>query len=199
MLYFSVESFPSKVTELFLVFSSNSVESISGLINSTGKMKGSAALILTAFQMIVFPFDSAEMIFAHRKIFSGWEGYFISVLGRVIGSMICYDLGYTFFFGIINRIREKCDSIIDENKSRKDYKRALFLRILPINYSFSSYLSGGAGIRLKEYIIVSTGWAGVVTGFYFLKSGYFSYSTEQIVFLIRLGINISCIIFLFFE
>lgn len=196
LLYFTNETFHSKTTELVLVFSSNSVESISGFINNSGSLKAVLSVVLTVFQMVVFPFDTKEMIFAYRKVFPGWGGYILSVLGRVLGALFCYDLGRCFLSSLFQRIKSLLP-LKFSGRWKRGIAPALLLRIAPLNGSLASYISGGAGVLFREYLLLSLLWSGILTGAYFLQGGYFSHSTERILTVLRIAST--GVIFLYFS
>lgn len=106
-LYFFSETARSKITEIFLVFTSSSVESISGYLRNAGFSRISTSILLSIFQMLVFPFRYREMIFAHSRVYPSMAGFILCYIGRMAGTLLCFDIAQTFLSGIVKRFTGK--------------------------------------------------------------------------------------------
>lgn len=183
-LYFFSETARSKITEIFLVFTSSSVESISGYLRNAGFSRISTSILLSIFQMLVFPFRYREMIFAHSRVYPSMAGFILCYIGRMAGTLLCFDIAQTFLSGIVKRFTGKVSLFFKEEQWER--KMSFAIKILPINDSFGAFLAGGLGLQFKNYGIISGIWTAVVTWVYFIKNGYFSYGFERLLFYSRI-------------
>jgi len=166
-------------TEIVLLFTSQSSELIIGYINAYATLvKPIVSIGLMIFQAIIVPFKYEIMIFANIKVFGLIMGALLSIIGRIIGAYICFDIGRVL---IGNKFTLPANKM-----GHHAYMIPILIRLIPVNFDFLSYLSGLLRLNARKYMIVATGWIILTTGLYAVNEGYFSYSWERTALMVRL-------------
>ncbi|WP_313755867.1 VTT domain-containing protein [Tissierella sp.] len=192
LLYIAYKPFKSIISEIALLFTSNSSESIVGYLNSYDIIRPIVSIGLMILQALIIPFKYEIMIFANIKVFGALIGIILSLIGRIIGAYVCFDIGKTLISNGINLLMKKIninnDIII--NDIRNSSLVHIFVRILPLNFDLISYIMGILQLDLKKYMINSIIWITITTIAYSLKKGYYSYSYEIGIIFIRLALSV---------
>ena len=191
VFYIVSEPFKSFASGIIMLFTSKSSESITGFLNSYDGIKPLVSIALMIFQALIFPFKYEIMIFANIKVFGQLVGFVISLVGRIMGTYICYDVGKVLFSKRIESIIKK----VDPNQIKSNYIKNsglvnILIRILPLNFDLISYFAGIMQLNSKKYMINSIIWATLTTLAYSIKKGYYSYSYEMRMILIRLILSV---------
>ena len=114
------EPFKILSSEIIMLFTSKSSESIIGYLNSYNNISPAVSIALMIFQALIFPFKYEIMIFANMKVFGESMGLVLSLVGRIIGAYICFDIGKTLLSNRIELIIRKLNiSEITTNYIRK--------------------------------------------------------------------------------
>lgn len=191
IFYIVSEPFKSFSSEIIMLFTSMSSESITGYLNSYDIVRPLVSIALMIFQALIFPFKYEIVIFANIKVFGELMGFVLSFVGRIIGAYICYDLGRSLLSKRIELITKRVD--IKGNRSNYIKNSVLvniLIRILPLNFNLISYFAGIMQLNSKKYMINSIIWATLTTLVYSIKKGYYSHSYEMRMILIRLILSI---------
>lgn len=196
-LYMLVPSFRSFGSEILLLFTSNSTETIAGYIKTAGKLKVIASLALMSLQGILFPFGYEPFLFANIKVFGSVLGLVLSLLGRFLGAFIAFDMDKTFFASLFAKGFKR----LSMGEEQLIYLRnnpflAQLIRIIPWNFGAMSYLAGMLQINVRKYLVHSLVWILLTTVPYVIKGGYFTYQTELWVTILRYGLAILCLVIL---
>lgn len=174
-----------------MLFTSKSSESIIGYLNSYDIIRPAVSIALMLLQALIFPFKYEIMIFANIKVFGELIGLGLSLIGRIIGAYICYDIGKTLLSNRIELIIKKLNiSEITTNYMRSSGLVHVFIRILPLNFDLISYVAGIIRLDSKKYMRNSIVWIILTTVSYSIKKGYYSYSYEMRTTFIRLILSI---------
>lgn len=183
ILYVFSMPFKSISTEIVMLFTSKSSQLIVGYLNKYDTfIKPVVSIGLMIFQAIIAPFKYEIIIFANIKVFGLVIGFLVSVIGRIIGAYICFDIG---------RVLRANKFALSANKmGHHAYLVPILIRLIPVNFDFLSYLSGVLRLNARKYMIVATGWIILTTGLYAVNEGYFSYSWERTALMVRLGMII---------
>ena len=107
VLYIAYEPFKTISSEVVILFTSQSSESIIGYLNAYDIIKPAVSIALMVFQALIFPFKYEIMIFANIKVFGELMGLVLSLVGRIIGAYICFDIGKTLLSNRIELIIKK--------------------------------------------------------------------------------------------
>lgn len=184
ILYVFYIPFKSVGTEIVMLFTSKSPQLIIGYLNQYDSLvKPVVSMGLMIFQAIIVPFKYEIMIFANIKVFGLVMGFLISMIGRIIGAYICFDIGRV----LIGRHKV---ALAADKIGYNAYLLPVLIRLIPVNFDWLSYLSGLFRLNARHYMLVATGWIFVTTGLYAVKAGYFSYNWERLALMARLGIII---------
>lgn len=186
VLYISTLSFRTMASRIVLLFTSNSPELIIGYLNSYNFIKPIVSIGLMVLQAIIIPFKYEIMIFANVKVFGTIIGFVLSTIGRIIGGYICFDIGRVFLSRKIDLLTEKIAKSDFLEPFRNDNLVHILIRLIPLNFNVTSYLSGILGLNLKKYMINSMIWIIFTNFIYSIKMGYFNYSYELAAIWIRL-------------
>lgn len=190
LFYLVNDNFKSSVNQIIMLFTSNSPEFISGYINSYDIARPLVSIILMVVQAIIVPFNYEIVIFANMNVFGGLMGFSLSLIGRLIGAYICYDIGRLLFAkrieDIIARVNNKSKVL---SYIRKSWLVNIFVRMLPLNFDGVSYFSGIVKLDLKKYMINSTIWIAITSLLYAIKEGYYSYNYEILALVVRIIIS----------
>jgi len=174
-----------------MLFTSKSSESIVGYLNSYDIIRPVVSIALMLLQALIFPFKYEIMIFANIKVFGELIGLGLSIIGRIIGAYICYDIGKTLLSNRIELIIKKLNiNEIITNYMRSSGLVHVFIRILPLNFDLISYVAGIIQLDSKKYMLNSIVWIILTTVSYSIKKGYYSYSYEMRTTFIRLILSI---------
>ncbi|MBZ2174379.1 VTT domain-containing protein [Schnuerera sp. xch1] len=191
VLYIAYEPFKAFSSETVMLFTSKSSESIIGYLNSYDIIRPAVSIALMLLQALIFPFKYEIMIFANIKVFGELIGLGLSLIGRIIGAYICYDIGKTLLSNRIELIIKKLNiSEITTNYMRSSGLVHVFIRILPLNFDLISYVAGIIQLDSKKYMLNSIVWIILTTVSYSIKKGYYSYSYEMRTTFIRLILSI---------
>lgn len=191
VLYITYEPFRAFGSETIMLFTSKSAESITGYLNSYDIIRPAVSITLMLLQALIFPFKYEIMIFANIKVFGKLIGLSLSLIGRIIGAYICYDIGKALLSNRIKLIIKKSDTIgIITNYMRGSGPVHVFIRILPFNFDLISYVAGIIQLNSKGYMVNSIVWIIFTTVAYSIKKGYYSYSYERGVTFIRLILSV---------
>ena len=191
VFYIVSEPFKSFSSEIIMLFTSKSPESIIGYLNSYDIIKPAVSIALMLLQGLIFPFKYEIMIFANIKVFGELMGLVLSLVGRIIGAYICFDIGKTLLSNRIELIIKK----LNIREITTDYMRNsglvhVFIRILPVNFDLISYIAGMIQLDSKKYMLNSVIWITLTTVTYSIKKGYFSYNYEMGTTFIRFILSI---------
>ena len=191
VLYIAYEPFKTISSEVVILFTSQSSESIIGYLNAYDIIKPAVSIALMVFQALIFPFKYEIMIFANIKVFGELMGLVLSLVGRIIGAYICFDIGKTLLSNRIELIIKK----LNIREITTDYMRNsglvhVFIRILPVNFDLISYIAGIMQLDSKKYMLNSVIWITLTTVTYSVKKGYFSYNYEMGMTFIRFILSI---------
>lgn len=192
LLYIAYKPFKSMASEIALLFTSNSSELITGYLNSYDIIRPAVSIGLMILQALIIPFKYEIMIFANIKVFGVLIGFVLSLIGRILGAYICFDIGKTLISNRIDLLMKKIninnDMIINDIRSSSLVHT--FIRFLPLNFDFTSYVMGILQLDLKKYMINSIIWITITTIVYSLKKGYYNYNHEVIIMFIRLVLSV---------
>lgn len=191
VLYISCATFRTISSRIALLFTSNSLESIIGYLNSYNTIKLIVSIGLMVLQAIIIPFKYEIMIFANIKVFGVIIGSIFSAIGRFIGAYICFDIGKVLLSKKLDLLITKIDKNIFIHSFRNNNLVHTLIRFIPLNFDLISYLAGILGLNLKKYMINSTIWIILTTVIYSIKIGYYSYSYEFAVICIRLILSLA--------
>lgn len=192
VLYITYEPFKTFSSETVMLFTSKSSESIIGYLNSYNNMKTVVSIGLMMLQALIFPFKYEIMIFANVRVFGQLIGLSLSIIGRIIGAYICYDIGKTLISNRMEVIIKKLNTIeMITNYIRGSSLVLVFIRILPLNFDLISYVAGIMQLDSKKYMINSIIWITLTTLVYSVKKGYFSYSYEMGITFLRVILSIA--------
>ncbi len=187
ILYMVSDVFKSFSSQIMMLFTSNGSAFTIGYLNSFGFMRPIVAIALMIVQALIFPFKYETMIFANTTVFGEMLGASVSIIGRIIGAYICYDIGKTLWPSTItssickiNRRKLKMNNFTQSNLVN------VLIRLLPINFDLMSYFGGIMRINFKKYMINSIIWITGTTVLYAIKNGYFSHAYEISAIYIRL-------------
>lgn len=191
VFYITYEPFKAFSSEVVMLFTSNSVESIIGYLNSYYYIRPVVSIALMLLQALIFPFKYEIMIFANIKVFGGLIGLCLSLIGRIIGAYISYDIGKALLSNKIDLIINKFNiSEAITNYMRNNDLAHLLLRILPLNFDLVSYIAGILQLDPKKYMLNSIVWIIFTTVLYSIKKGYYNYSYEMGMIYLRLILSI---------
>jgi uncharacterized membrane protein YdjX (TVP38/TMEM64 family) len=115
-------------------------------------------VLLLAFQSVVAPIPSAVIIIAGGLIFGPLVATVLSVIGNLLGAILCFKiaekLGRPIVERLISKERLKKVDLFFEKKS--GFLTILLLRLNPITSSDAlSYAAGLTKISLKDYIFAT--------------------------------------------
>jgi len=191
VFYVVSEPFKSFSSEIIMLFTSKSSDSIIGYLNSYDIIRPAVSIALMLLQALIFPFKYEIMVFANIKVFGELIGLGLSLIGRIIGAYFCYDIGKTLLSNRIELIIKK----LNKGEIITDFIRSsglihVFIRMLPLNFDLISYIAGIIQLDSKKYMVNSIVWIILTTVPYSIKKGYFSYSYEMRTTFIRLILSI---------
>lgn len=191
VLYMVYEPFKILSSEIIMLFTSKSSESIIGYLNSYNNISPAVSIALMIFQALIFPFKYEIMIFANMKVFGELMGLVLSLVGRIIGAYICFDIGKTLLSKKVELFTKKFnvnDTTISYIKN-SDLAN-IVIRMIPLNFDLISYFAGIIQLNFKKYMYNSTVWIILTTLSYSIKKGYYSYSYEIRTIFTRLILSI---------
>ena len=193
VLYAFSAPFKTFSGRIIFLFTSRSTESIMGYLNSYPHIKPIVAIGLMVLQAVIIPFKYEIMIFANIRVFGFIIGLTLSIIGRIIGAYICFDIGKALLSDKVLSISKINSPTYNENIRDNNIVHIL-IRLAPLNFESSSYLSGILGINIKKYMGNSLIWIILTTGIYSFNKGYISYRYEQIAIFTRLILAIVILI-----
>ena len=194
-LYITYEPFKSSSSEILILFTSRSSESIIGYLNSFNGMRPVVSIGLMILQALIFPFKYEIMIFANARAFGELAGLCLSLIGRILGAYICYDIGESLMSNrMVLFIRKLNVGGMITNYMRTSSWVHIFIRLLPLNFDLISYLAGIMQLDSKKYMLNSIVWISLTTLVYSVKKGYFNHSYEMGIGYLRLILSIVVIV-----
>lgn len=152
--YLKVSFVRTRVTQVMILFTSNSVENVIGYLRSFGKEAPIAAFILMIVQAVLAPFSETLVIFANSRVF-GWElGMFFSWIGKMLGSYLCFLIGRIVGRDIIEWMLPKIGMrMADDFLKKYGTYILLFSRFFPF-FSFDavSYVAGMTSVNRFSFL-----------------------------------------------
>lgn len=77
------------------------VQALRSLIAGAGIWGYAVLFIITVFEVVVLPIPAAVTILIGTVLYGPFVSFFVSSLGMIVGSAICYYLGRSFGYGIV--------------------------------------------------------------------------------------------------
>lgn len=195
-LYLLSAPFQSAFTEILLLFTSHSSVSVIGYLNASEFIKPAISVGLTVFQAVIAPFDYELLVFANTMVFGASYGLFLSLLGRMFGAVLCYDIGNTLFAPFVARLFRTLRTNAPE-KLQKLQRSTLFLfvfRLFPLPFDWMSYVAGMVQLSFHKYLLFSFLWIAIPTAFYAYTGSYLPYRYELALTILRLVLSLGLLL-----
>lgn len=125
-------------------------------------------MLIVGLEYACFPLPSEIVlptigILSTKGVYNVWFALAYSVVGGLLGCMICYAIGYFGGDKLIKIINFKYKSTVKStqalNKWFEKYGNVavFFSRLLPLTRTYVSFLAGAMKMNLKEFIFYSLG------------------------------------------
>lgn len=155
--YLMVPSFKSKINGILMLFSSMSVESIIGYIQSFGGYAAVISFGLMVFSSVVAPLPAFLITFANAAIFGWWKGAILSWTSAMAGAALCFFIARIYGRETVEKLTSKyaIDSV-DRFFERYGKNTILICRLLPfVSFDFVSYAAGLTAMSFISFFIAT--------------------------------------------
>lgn len=147
----------SKVNQIFMLFSSMSVESIIGYIRSFGVWAAVISFFLMVFQSVAAPLPAFLITFANAAVFGWWQGAILSWSSAMAGALLCYMIARIAGRDVVEKLTSKfAMESIDQYFERYGNYTILICRLLPfVSFDFVSYAAGLTSMKAIPFLIAT--------------------------------------------
>lgn len=155
--YFKIPIVRSKLSQVFMLFSSMSVESVIGYIRSYGVYAAAISFLLMIFQSVAAPLPAFLITFANAAVFGWWKGAVLSWTSAMAGALLCFYIARIAGRDAVEKLTSKLamDSI-DTYFERYGKHTILICRLLPfISFDFVSYAAGLTAIGTVPFLFAT--------------------------------------------
>lgn len=155
--YFMVPTFKSKINGIFMLFSSMSVESIIGYIQSFGVYAAVISFGLMVFSSVVAPLPAFLITFANAAIFGWWKGAILSWTSAMAGAALCFFIARIYGRDTVEKLTSKyAMNSVDSFFERYGKNTILICRLLPfVSFDFVSYAAGLTAMSFISFFIAT--------------------------------------------
>lgn len=157
LVYFQIPFVNSKVNQVFMLFSSMSVESMIGYLRSFGMWAVVVSFFLMMFQSVVAPMPTFLVTFANAAVFGWWQGAILSWTSTMVGALLCFAIARIVGRNVVEKVtaRFALDSI-DKYFERYGKQTILICRFLPfVSFDFVSYGAGLTSMRAIPFLLAT--------------------------------------------
>lgn len=155
--YFAVPAVNSKINQVFMLFSSMSVESIVGYIRSFGVYAVLVSFLLMVFQSVAAPLPAFLITFANAALWGWWKGALLSWTSAMAGALLCFYIARIAGRDAVEKLTSKfaMDSV-ETYFERYGKHTILICRLLPfISFDFVSYAAGLTAMGVVPFLIAT--------------------------------------------
>lgn len=147
----------SKVNQIFMLFSSMSVESIIGYIRSFGVYAVVVSFLLMVFQSVAAPLPAFLITFANAAIWGWWKGAVLSWSSAMVGALLCFCIARIAGRDAVEKLTSKFAMDSVENYFEKYGKHTILIcRLLPfVSFDFVSYAAGLTAMDVAPFLIAT--------------------------------------------
>lgn len=155
--YVFIPAVNSKVNQIFMLFSSMSVESIIGYIRSFGAWAVVISCFLMVFQSVAAPLPAFLITFANAAVFGWWQGAILSWSSAMAGALLCYMIARIAGRDVVEKLTSKfAMESIDQYFERYGNYTILICRLLPfVSFDFVSYAAGLTSMKAVPFLIAT--------------------------------------------
>lgn len=155
--YFMVPTVNSKVNQIFMLFSSMSVESIIGYIRSFGVYAVAVSFLLMVFQSVAAPLPAFLITFANAAIWGWWKGALLSWSSAMVGALLCFYIARIAGRDAVEKLTSKFAMDSVENYFEKYGKHTILIcRLLPfVSFDFVSYAAGLTAMDVVPFLVAT--------------------------------------------
>ena len=157
ILYFAVPGINAKINQIFMLFSSMSVESIIGYIRSFGAYAVIISFLLMVFQSVAAPLPAFLITFANAAIWGWWKGAILSWSSAMAGALLCFVIARVAGRDAVIKLTSKfaMDSI-EQYFERYGKHTILICRLLPfVSFDFVSYAAGLTAMGVVPFLVAT--------------------------------------------
>lgn len=155
--YFAVPEFKSKISGVFMLFSSMSVEMIVGYIQSYGVYAAVVSFVLMVLSSVIAPLPAFLITFANAAVFGWWQGAILSWSSAMAGAALCFFIARIYGRDAVEKLTSKfAMNNIDDFFERYGKNAVLICRLLPfVSFDFVSYAAGLTSMNFGSFFIAT--------------------------------------------
>lgn len=155
--YFFIPYVNGKVNQVFMLFSSMSVESIAGYIRSFGIWGVIVSFLLMVFQSVAAPLPAFLITFANAAVFGWWQGAILSWSSAMAGAAVCFAIARIAGRDGVEKLTSKfAMASVDKYFERYGRHTILICRLLPfVSFDFVSYAAGLTSMGFVSFFIAT--------------------------------------------
>ncbi|WP_346940148.1 TVP38/TMEM64 family protein [uncultured Clostridium sp.] len=199
LAYFFIPTFNSKVKDIFMLFSSMSIESIAEYIRSFGIYAVLVSFLLMVFQSVAAPLPAFLITFANAAIFGWWQGALLSWISSMVGATLCFCIGRILGRDAVEKLTSKYAMASVEGFFEKYGKHTILVcRLLPfISFDFISYAAGLTSMGFLAFIVATGIGQLPATVVYSYVGGMLTGGAQMIVTALLILFSITVLVFMF--
>ena len=155
--YFAIPAVNSKINQIFMLFSSMSVDSIVGYIRSFGAYAVLVSFLLMVFQSVAAPLPAFLITFANAALWGWWRGALLSWSSAMVGALLCFYIARIAGRGAVEKLTSKfaMDSM-ERYFQRYGKNTILICRLLPfVSFDFVSYAAGLTAMGIVPFLVAT--------------------------------------------
>lgn len=155
--YFTIPGFRSNVTGIVMLFSSMSVESVIGYIQSFGIYAVVISFLLMMFQSVAAPLPAFLLTFANAAVFGWWQGAILSWSSAMAGAALCFFIARVLGRDGVEKLIGKMSLTQVDTFFEKFGKHTILIcRLLPfVSFDFVSYAAGLTSIGFLGFFVAT--------------------------------------------
>lgn len=197
--YLWIPTVHSKISQVFMLFSSMSVESIIGYIRSYGAYAAAISFLLMVFQSVAAPLPAFLITFANAAIFGWWRGAILSWSSAMVGAVVCFVIARIAGRDAVERLTSKLAmESIDVYFERYGKHTILICRLLPfVSFDFVSYAAGLTSIGIVPFLVATGIGQLPATIVYSYVGGMLTGSVKMVVTALLIIFALFTLVFMF--
>lgn len=155
--YFAIPSVNSKINQIFMLFSSMSVDSIIGYIRSFGAYAVLISFLLMVFQSVAAPLPAFLITFANAAIWGWWKGALLSWSSAMVGAVLCFCIARIAGRNAVEKLTSKFAMDSMETYFAQYGKHTILIcRLLPfVSFDFVSYAAGLTAMGIVPFLVAT--------------------------------------------
>ena len=157
IIYFSVPSINSAVTEAVAVLGSANLDKVADYIRSFGGWAMTLSFLLMVFSSLIAPLPAFMISLSNAAIFGWWQGAILSWSSAMVGAALCFGISRALGRDVVEKFAgQGALASVEGYFEKYGTKTILICRLLPfVSFDAVSYFAGLTPMKFLPFFIAT--------------------------------------------